>query len=154
LLKGGCGYENLRSVSHLAFDRRIRPPIEPGRHDKQHYPLYDIERTGEDQYQISLALAGFTPEDVTVTAEQSTLTVAGRKANNRDRDYLHQGIPVRPLRRVFNLSQYVQVKDAKLDNGMLKIVLVREIPEAMKPRRIGSEVAGYDHQKIEQKQAA
>jgi molecular chaperone IbpA len=122
--------------------------------DSDNYPLYDIERTGEDRYQISLALAGFTPEEVTITAEQSTLTVEGRKANKGDHNYLHQEISVRPFRRVFSLSEYVEVKDATFENGMLKIVLVREVPEAMKPRRIAIEVAGNDNQKIEQQQAA
>jgi molecular chaperone IbpA len=122
--------------------------------DSDNYPLYDIERTGEDQYQISLALAGFTPEEVTITAEQSTLTVEGRKANKGDHNYLHQGISMRPFRRVFNLSEYVEVKDATFENGMLKIALAREVPEAMKPRRIAIGVAGNGNQQIEQQQAA
>jgi molecular chaperone IbpA len=122
--------------------------------DSDNYPLYDIARTGEDQYQISLALAGFTPDEITITEEQSTLTVEGRQANKRDHDYLHQGISMRPFRRVFNLADYVQVKDACFENGMLRIALVREVPEAMKPRRVAIEIAGNDNQQIEQKQAA
>ena len=102
---------------------------------------------------VSLALAGFSPEEITITAEQSTLTVEGRKANKGDHDYLYQGISMRPFRRVFSLADYVQVKDAAFENGMLKIALVREVPEAMKPRRIAIEVAN-DNQQIEQKQAA
>jgi molecular chaperone IbpA len=122
--------------------------------DSDNYPLYDIERTGDDQYQISLALAGFTPEEITITAEQSALTVEGRKANRSDHHYLHQGISMRPFRRLFNLAEYVQVKDATFDNGLLKIALVREVPEAMKPRRIAIDVGPAENQKIEQKQAA
>jgi molecular chaperone IbpA len=122
--------------------------------DSGDYPQYDIERTGEDRYQILLALAGLTPEDVTVTAEQSTLTVEGRKASKGDRDYLYQGIPVRPFRRVFNLSEYVEVKDATFENGMLRIALVREVPEAMKPRRVAIDGAGSGSQKDQQNQAA
>ena len=120
------------------------------------YPPYNIERTGEDQYQISLALAGFTPEEIAITAEQNTLTVEGRKAGKAEHQYLYQGISARPFRRVFSLADYVQVKGAAFDNGLLKIELVREVPEAMKPRRIAiaSGVAGNDNQQIEHKKAA
>jgi molecular chaperone IbpA len=100
------------------------------------YPPYNIERTGEDSYRISLALAGFAPDDVTVTAEQNMLTVEGRKAEQSDSQYLYQGISGRPFRRQFSLADYVQVKGALLKNGLLQIDLVREMPEAMKPRRI------------------
>ena len=100
------------------------------------YPPYNIERSSEDHYRITLALAGFAPEDVSVTAEQNTLTVEGRKAGKDEREYLYQGIAARPFRRVFNLADYVQVKDAAFKDGLLTIDLAREIPEAMKPRRI------------------
>src|SRR6202034_954869 len=99
-------------------------------------PPYNIERTAEDQYQITLALAGFGPDEVTITAEQNVLTVEGRKAEKSDHQYLYQSISARPFRRVFNLADYVEVRNASFDNGLLKIDLVREIPEAMKPRRI------------------
>jgi molecular chaperone IbpA len=122
--------------------------------DSDSYPLYDIMRTGEDSYEISLALAGFAPEEITITAEQNMLTVEGRKAETVDHDYLYQGISLRPFRRVFNLAEFVQVKDAHFENGMLRIVLVRELPEAMKPRRIAINVAGNDNRKIEHKSAA
>jgi molecular chaperone IbpA len=100
------------------------------------YPPYNIERAGEDHYRISLALAGFSPEEVTITAEQNVLTVEGTKAQKAETEYLYQGISARPFRRVFNLADYVQVKGASFENGLLKIELVREVPEAMKPRRI------------------
>lgn len=138
--------------SSVGFDR-LFDLVNDTMNDSDNYPLYDIERTGEDQYQISLALAGFSPEEITVTAEQSTLTVEGRKANKGDHDYLYQGISMRPFRRVFSLADYVQVKDAAFENGMLKIALVRELPEAMKPRRVAIKVAN-DNQQLEQKQAA
>lgn len=117
-------------------------------------PLYDVERTGEDQFQISLALAGFTPEEITITAEPSKLTVEGRKANEGDHNYLYQGISLRPFRRVFSLAEHVQVRDATFENGMLRIVLVREVPEAMKPRRIAIDAAGKTNRNIEHQQAA
>ena len=100
------------------------------------YPPYNIERGDEDHYRISLALAGFTPNEVTITAEQNMLTVEGSKTQKPETEYLYQGISARPFRRVFNLADYVQVKDASFEDGLLKIDLVREVPEAMKPRRI------------------
>ena len=120
---------------------------------EDNYPPYNIERTGEDSYQISLALAGFSPEDLTITAEQNVLTVEGRKAENGEHQYLYKGISARPFRRVFNLADYVEVKNASFEGGLLKIDLVRELPEAMKPRRIAIN-AGNDNKRIEHKQAA
>lgn len=106
------------------------------------YPPYNIERIGEDHYRIALALAGFTPEEVTITAEQNVLTVEGRKADESEHQYLYQGISARPFRRVFNLADYVQVKGATFEGGLLQIDLVREVPEAMKPRRIAIKTGG------------
>lgn len=100
------------------------------------YPPCNVERLGEDRYQISLALAGFAPDEIALTAEQNVLTVEGRKAEKQQREFLYQGISSRPFKRQFNLADYVQVKGATFDNGLLQIELVREIPEAMKPRRI------------------
>jgi molecular chaperone IbpA len=120
--------------------------------DEDNYPPYNIERTGEDHYQIALALAGFAPEDVTITAEQNVLTVEGRKAEKGDHQYLYQGISSRPFRRVFNLADYVQVTTASFEGGLLTIELVRELPEAMKPRRIA--INGSNHRPIERKKAA
>lgn len=139
--------------STVGFDR-LFDLVNDSMNDSDNYPLYDIERTGENQYQISLALAGFAPDEITITAEQSTLTVEGRKANKSDHDFLYQGISMRPFRRVFNLADYIQVKDATVENGMLKIALVRELPQSMKPRRIEIAVGENDNQQIEQKQAA
>ena len=85
--------------------------------------------------------AGFSPDEVVITAEQNELTVEGSKAQKTDNAYLYQGISARPFRRVFNLADYVQVKGASFENGLLKIDLVREVPEAMKPRRIAIEAA-------------
>ena len=100
------------------------------------YPPCNIERLGEDRYQISLALAGFSADEIAVTAEQNVLTVEGRKTEKQQREFLHHGISFRPFRRQFNLADHVQVKGASFDNGLLLIELVREVPEAMKPRRI------------------
>ena len=100
------------------------------------YPPYNIERLGDDSYQISLAVAGFSPDDIAVTAEQNVLTIEGQKAEKEQREYLYRGISGRPFKRQFNLADYVQVKNATFENGLLRIELAREVPEAMKPRRI------------------
>jgi molecular chaperone IbpA len=141
--------------STVGFDRLFDLIDETARWagEEGNYPPYNIERTGEDRYQISLALAGFTPEEVSVTAEQNVLTVEGRKTEKTDRQYLYQGISARPFRRVFNLADYVEVKGASFEGGLLKIDLVREVPEAMKPRRIAISV-GDGNKQIEHKQAA
>ena len=116
------------------------------------YPPYNIERSSEDHYRITLALAGFAPEDVTVTAEQNTLTVEGKTAAKEQREYLYQGIAARPFRRIYNLADYVQVKAATFKDGLLTIDLAREVPEAMKPRRIA--INGTSAPQIDQKKAA
>ena len=120
------------------------------------YPPYNIERTGEDIYRISLALAGFTSEEVTVTAEQNMLTVEGRKGEKSEHQYLYQGISSRPFRRQFSLADYVQVKNASFKDGLLQIDLVREVPEAMKPRRIAIESghAAAESKQVDHKNAA
>jgi molecular chaperone IbpA len=103
---------------------------------EDNYPPYNIERIGEDDYEISLALAGFSPTEISITAEQNVLTVEGAKAQQPQTELLYQGISARPFRRVFNLAEYVEVKEASFDDGLLRIRLSRELPEAMKPRRI------------------
>ena len=122
---------------------------------EDNYPPYNIERTGEDEYRISLALAGFMPEEITLTAEQNMLTVEGHKAEKGDHQYLYQGISARSFRRQFNLADYVEVKGASFENGLLQVTLVRELPEGMKPRRIAITAgAGNDNQQVQHKEAA
>jgi molecular chaperone IbpA len=140
--------------SSVGFDRLVDLIDETARWTgEENYPPYNIERTGEDHYQISLALAGFTPDEVSITAEQNVLTVEGRKAEKAERQYLYQGISARPFRRVFNLADFVEVKGASFEGGLLRIDLVREVPEAMKPRRIAIN-AGNNDKQIEHKLAA
>jgi molecular chaperone IbpA len=121
--------------------------------EEHNYPPYNIERTGEDRYRIALAVAGFAAEDISITAEQNVLTVEGRQAEKAEHQYLYQGISARPFRRVFNLADHVQVKSADFQNGLLQIDLVREVPEAMKPRRIAIGTGSHS-ERIEQKKAA
>jgi molecular chaperone IbpA len=118
------------------------------------YPPYNIERSGEDHYRISLAVAGFGADDITVTAEQNALTIEGRKPEKAAGEYLYQGIAARPFRRVFNLADYVQVREASFRDGLLIIDLVREVPEAMKPGRIQIGSGASPSSQIEQKKAA
>jgi len=121
---------------------------------EQNYPPYNIERTGEDSYEVTLAVAGFTPQEITITAEQNVLTVEGRKADKAERHYLYHGISARAFRRQFNLADYVKVNGATFENGLLQISLVREIPEAMKPRRIEIKTGAPSHRPMEQLKAA
>lgn len=134
---------------HLAdlVDGMLRQPTE------DNYPPYNIERSGEDHYRITLAVAGFDANDISVTAEQNALTIEGRKSDGVAREYLYQ-IPARPFRRVFSLADYVQVKQASFRDGLLIIDLVREIPEAMKPRKIQIGSGAAASAQIEQKKAA
>ena len=139
--------------STVGFDRLV-DLLDQSSHwtAEDNYPPYNIERVGEDDYRISLALAGFSPDEVTITAEHNVLTVEGAKSQKAETEYLYRGISARPFRRVFNLADYVQVKSASFEEGLLKIELVREVPEAMKPRRIA--INGKVNQAIEQKKAA
>ena len=102
------------------------------------YPPYDIVRTGPEAYRITLALAGFSPNDINITAVQNQLTVAGRTetADKGTREFLYQGISSRPFERHFSLEDHVEVQSANFENGLLEIDLVRRVPEAAKPRKI------------------
>lgn len=100
------------------------------------YPPYNIEMLGENRYAITLAVAGFEQSELELTVEKGVLTVRGKKAKGEERKYLHQGIANRAFERKFNLADYVEVTGADLQNGLLTISLVKEIPEAMKPRTI------------------
>ena len=102
------------------------------------YPPYNIERTGENDYRITIAVAGFGEGDLSIEAKDNTLTVKGAKQAKDEQtgEVLYQGIAARAFERVFQLADYVVVKAAKLENGLLHVDLVREIPEAKKPRQI------------------
>jgi len=105
------------------------------------WPPYNIERLGEDQYRITMAVAGFTPEEINLVQQENLLLVEARKHPEPEGvQVLHRGIANRAFRQTFNLADYVKVSGANLENGLLVIDLVREVPEAMRPRRI--EIAG------------
>ena len=109
------------------------------------YPPYNIARTSENDYRISVAVAGFTDADLSIETKENRLTILGEKQNNDEEnagDVLYQGIAARTFERSFELADYVKVKGASLENGLLHVDLVREIPEAMKPRAIPN----HEHQ--------
>jgi len=115
------------------------------------YPPYNIERIDENDYRISMAVAGFGEDDLNLVVEKNTLTVTGEKRpEENEGDFLHRGIAARSFERHFNLADHVEVKSAELENGLLHIKLVREIPEAMKPRTIAIKKGGTA-KKIESK---
>ncbi|MEM7706254.1 MAG: Hsp20 family protein [Pseudomonadota bacterium] len=106
------------------------------------FPPYNIESTGEDHYRITMAVAGFAEEDLDITSEQNTLTVVGaRKQQDDKREFLYRGIAERSFERRFQLADHVRVIGARLENGLLHIDLVRELPEAMKPQKVRIEGA-------------
>ncbi|MBW4981133.1 Hsp20 family protein [Mameliella sp. CS4] len=112
------------------------------------YPPYNIEKTADDAYRISIAVAGFADEDLSVEVKEQALVVSARKADNDDgKSYLHRGIAARAFERRFHLADHVRVQGATHENGMLHIDLKREIPEALKPRRIA--IAKPDTQMVE-----
>ncbi|RXH06535.1 small heat shock protein HspD [Bradyrhizobium guangzhouense] len=141
--------------STIGFDRLFDLAEMAQRAGEDNYPPYNIERLSEDRYQISLAVAGFASSDIAITAEQNVVTIEGNKPDHAERNFIHRGISTRNFKRKFNLADYVQVKSASFENGLLKVDLVREIPEAMKPRRIAINGAPADNvQKLETKAAA
>jgi molecular chaperone IbpA len=101
------------------------------------YPPFDIARDGDDSYRITLAVAGFRPDEIEIVAQQNQLTVTGRRADDENQaTYLYRGIAARPFERRFQLADFVEVRSADFENGLLSIALQRVIPEAMKPRKI------------------
>jgi molecular chaperone IbpA len=124
--------------STVGFDR-LFDFLESARAEQgDNYPPYDIEKMSDDRYRITLAVAGFSSADIDITARQNMLIITGRKAENRNKDgnFLHMGIATRAFERRFELADFVRVEAADMKDGLLSIDLVREIPEAMKPRKI------------------
>ncbi len=105
------------------------------------YPPYNIERLGESDYRISMAVAGFAESDLALEVKQNVLTISGKRAEPEGVNYLHQGIAGRSFERRFQLADHVEVKGATLENGLLHVDLVRQIPEQLKPRQISIESA-------------
>jgi molecular chaperone IbpA len=126
--------------STVGFDRMFSMLDQlDGVEGSSNYPPYNIERSGENAFRISVAVAGFTDADLSIEAKENRLTIRGEKQTNDEEktgDVLYQGIAERTFERIFQLADHVEVKGASLENGLLNVDLVREIPEAMKPRAI------------------
>lgn len=124
----------------IGFDRLASMLENANRLESAGYPPYNIEVTGEDEYQITMAVAGFTEDELSIESKQNELTVSGEKAGSEDdRQFLHRGIATRSFERKFQLADHVFVKGARLEHGLLHIELYRELPEALKPRSISIE---------------
>jgi molecular chaperone IbpA len=120
--------------STVGFDRLFDMLDNTARPD---WPPYNIERVGENDYRISMAVAGFGPSDIELTQHSNTLWISGQKKNEQDhQEMLHRGLALRSFKQSFNLADHVKVAAANLENGLLVIELVREVPEQLKPRRI------------------
>ena len=138
LYRSSVGFDNL--VSLLDSARRIDQA-------GNGYPPYNIERTGDDAYRVTMAVAGFDQSELNVETKENTLTISGVKNKEENKNYLHQGIAERNFERRFQLADYVKVVQAKLENGLLHVDLVREIPEAKKSRTI--EIQSDNHKLLE-----
>ncbi|QJP17476.1 Hsp20 family protein [Starkeya sp. ORNL1] len=122
--------------STVGFDR-LFDLLDTATTARSDWPPYNIEKTGEHEYRITMAIAGFRPEEVELTQQGNTLLVAGKKAPDaEDHQMLHQGIAFRNFTQTFNVADYVKVAGATLRDGLLSVDLVREVPEQLKPRRI------------------
>ncbi|GAB4128013.1 MAG: Hsp20 family protein [Rhodothalassiaceae bacterium] len=146
LLRSSIGFDDLaRLTESLA---RVDPSA-------QSWPPYNIEKLGEDEYRITMAVAGFTPEELDIELEDRSLTITGRSSEDEEgRTFLHRGIAKRAFTRSFRLAETIEVNGARFENGLLSIDLVRRVPEHLKPRKIaigtGTTVSG---KKIAQKAA-
>ena len=125
LYRSSIGFDQLPALLAHALQR-----------DDTGYPPYNIEKLAEDQYRITLALAGFARDDIEIVRDGNVLTVRGRIKDSEPRAYLHRGIAGRAFERQFDLADHVEVTGASFENGLLEIALKRELPEALKPRRI------------------
>jgi len=140
LFRSSVGFDRLLDL--LAQADRVEPSAT--------WPPYNIEKVADDQYRISMAVAGFTPDEIELTQHDTALLITGQRTGQEgERQYLHRGIAARTFRQTFNLADHVKVVGAALENGLLTVELKREVPEALKPRRISIAGAragvGQDH---------
>ena len=136
--------------STIGFDRLTRLVDAATRTESGAYPPYNIERTGENAYRVTVAVAGFSADELDVTVKENALLVSGRaKGEEEGSKFLHRGLARRAFERHFQLADHIKVTGAKLENGLLHVDLVREVPEAMKPRKIaiatGEKAQVIDH---------
>jgi len=143
--------------STVGFDRLFSLLDQSASESAPGYPPYNIERTGENNFRISVAVSGFSQNEISIVAKENTLTIKGEKVANENgqaSEVLYRGIASRAFERQFQLADFVQVKNASLDNGLLHVDLVREIPEAAKPRQIPITTSASTPQVTETKAAA
>ena len=128
LYRSSVGFDRLSNL----FDNVLSDPAQPG------YPPYNIERTGENSYRISMAVAGFSDDELNLESRENQLTISGAKSSpeTSEANYLHRGIATRNFQRRFQLADHVEVTNASLENGLLHVDLTRELPEVLKPRQI------------------
>jgi len=141
----------------VGFDRMMNLLDSAGRFENAPaYPPYNIEKLGESEYRITMAVAGFAEDELDVTVKENSLVIAGRqdKTEGDEGRYLHRGIATRAFERRFELADHIQVTGARIENGLLHVDLVREIPEAMKPRSITIESKAPKAQKVIDQKAA
>ena len=124
--------------STIGFDRMMNALETGTRTGDEGYPRYNIEKVDENDYRITMAVAGFAESELSIEARDATVTIEGKPAGDRDeaRNFLHRGISTRSFKRTFQLANHVRVSGANLENGLLHIDLVREVPEALKPRTV------------------
>ena len=122
--------------SSIGFDRMLDMLTDTERFDHPDYPPYDIIQTGENTFSIELAVPGYKRDEIEMVAHQNVLHVVAKAVPQGETEYVHRGIPRQGFERRFNLADYVEVKNASIDNGILRVDLAREVPEAMKPRKI------------------
>ena len=142
--------------SSVGFDRLARVVDGLAGEQAPAYPPYNIEKTGEDAYRITMAVAGFSEGDLEVRTQENKLVIAGSREkaeDNDERSFLHRGIAERTFERQFSLADHIKVTAANLENGLLHVDLVREMPEAMKPRTIDIKPVNGKAKKIEKKAA-
>jgi molecular chaperone IbpA len=140
LYRATVGFDQLANMKDRVLSNDVAQPS---------YPPYNIEKTADDAYRISLAVAGFSAADLSIEVKQNALIVTAKKGEEpQDKTYLHRGIATRAFERRFHLADHVRVTGASHEDGMLHIALQREIPEALKPRRIEISTAG--HKAVEQ----
>lgn len=143
--------------SSVGFDRLAQLLGEAANVEAPSYPPYNIERLSDNEYRITMAIAGFGESDLSIEVKENALTITGEKTTDTqsgDAKFLHQGIAARSFERRFQLADHVQVVGAELENGLLHVVLKRELPEAMKPRQIKIASAKSGQKTIEGKKAA
>ena len=144
LYRSAIGFDRLAQL----FDDAARAESQPS------YPPYNIELVSDDKYQITMAVAGFDRSEIEIETERDALNITGRKQRDEaQRNFLHRGIATRNFEHTFRLADHVRVVGAKMDNGLLNIELVREIPEALKPRKIAIDGTNSNVQVLEQRAA-